>query len=51
MSMFDERDVEQNILSMREMEKKEKDLVILGLLKSLRQNSERTLKGKKRQNE
>ena len=51
MSMFDERDVEQNILSMREMEKKEKDLVILGLLESLRHNSERTLKGKKRQRE
>ena len=41
-------EIEQNKLNMREMGKKESDLLILGLLESLKHNAEKNYYGEKR---
>ena len=48
---FDPAELEESILNMRDMEKSERDLIILGILESLRHSKERTTKGTKRTRE
>ena len=48
LSQFSPHDIDVNIMNMAEMEKKEKDLMVLGLLEALRHRTEQTLRGRKR---
>ena len=48
LSQFSPHDIDVNIMNMAEMEEKEKDLMVLGLLEALRHRTEQTLRGRKR---